>query len=72
MCEIHCRKCAFSVKFTHHQELGLAAHTNLPNRARWFADVALRGNQADALMRAFEPVADLQTNVSGLLTPSFP
>jgi len=42
--------------------LGLAAHTNLPNRARWFADVALRGNQADALMRALEAVADLQTN----------
>ena len=48
----HCRKPPFSLKSDHHQELGLAALTNLPNRARWFADVALRGNQADALMRA--------------------
>jgi len=48
----HCRRPPFSLESDHHHELGLAALTNLPNRARWFADVALRGNQADALMRA--------------------
>jgi hypothetical protein len=35
-----------SVKIVCHQELGLAALTNLPNRARWSEDVAHRGNQA--------------------------